>query len=137
VNDMMPVTDDPASDAGEAASDAAEAVHSLNYATQPAEGWPGLNYPGDVYNVLGSLAVLAEQLPQTCEQLVGFLEREVEHDRVVAVAGQPFEGEPAAAVATAAHWLQQAGGLAEQLRLALQNAQVATAGLAHASGDED
>lgn len=48
------------------ASDAAEAVRSLNHATlRRGEDW---QYPGDAYSVVGNLVALAERLPQALNQ---------------------------------------------------------------------
>jgi len=66
-----------------------------------------------------------------------FLGLESDRGHLIAEEGQPFAGELVAAVATAAYWLQQAGQLAELLRDALGNAQVATAGLANVDNDEE
>jgi len=120
--DIVPIADDAAA----VADAAAAALRTLACATRDS-----LKYPGDVYAVLGSLVEVAARLPQSCSQMVRFLELEADRGRVIAEEGQPFAGEPIAAVTTAAHWLQQAGRLAELLRDALDNAQVATAGLAH------
>jgi len=127
MTDIMPMADDAAA----VADAAAAALRALAYATRDS-----LAHPGDVYAVLGSLVDVAARVPQSCAQMARFLGLEVDRGRVIAEEGQPFAGEPVAAVATAAHWLQQAGQLAELLRDALGNAQVATAGLARADNDE-
>jgi hypothetical protein len=107
---------------------AAEAIRQLNYAAP--------RYPVDVYDVLGSLTVLAERLPQAFGQYARFLVAELERGRIVAEEGQPFAGAPAVAVMDAAHWLEQASRAAGQMRDALSNAQQATAGLAYAGPGE-
>jgi len=113
------------------ADQAAEAIRQLNYDVAAPR------YPADVYAVLGSLAVLSERLPQALRQLGRFLGDEVEHGRVTAVEGQPFAGDPVAAVASATQWLWRASHAAVSLRDALASAQQATAGLARVAHDED
>jgi hypothetical protein len=63
-------------------------------------------------------------MPQAFGQPAGWLGQQVDAERL-AVTDVPFIGD-VPAVATATHWLQHAGGLAEALQLALANAQVAT-----------
>ncbi len=49
----------------------AEAVHVLNYATMGDA--PGLDYPGDVYALLGALSTATSHLPELLGHLVAFL----------------------------------------------------------------
>jgi hypothetical protein len=106
-------------DAGRCADTAAEAVRALNHATVFADG--GLTGPGDVYDVLGSLATLAARLPQALSQLQAFLTREHTAGRVQIVDGQHV-GDPAAAIADVDRWLTCATGSADLLREALEHA---------------
>ena len=106
-------------DAVRCADTAAEAVRALNHATVFTEG--GLSGPADVYDVLGSLAMLAARLPQALSQLQTFLAREQTAGRVQLVDG-PHTGDPAAAVADVARWLTCAAGSADQLQQALEQA---------------
>ncbi|MCT9090491.1 hypothetical protein N4G70_16700 [Streptomyces sp. ASQP_92] len=74
---------------GALANKAAEAVRSLNHATQSAKG--ELTYPGDAYDVVASLKTLTQRLPQTFQQLAFFLEALGETDAVTADHGAPDE----------------------------------------------
>jgi hypothetical protein len=57
------------------AAAASRAVRALNQATLAAGGETlGLTYPGDVYASVASLKDAAGGLPQTFEQLLGFLD---------------------------------------------------------------
>lgn len=51
---------------------AAEAIHSLNYATMPNSG--SLQYPGDVYDTVAGLSRLAMHFPQALQQLGRFVQ---------------------------------------------------------------
>ncbi|MFF8430879.1 hypothetical protein ACF07Y_38240 [Streptomyces sp. NPDC016566] len=53
------------------ADQAAEAIRSLNHATQSAKG--ELTYPGDAYELVASLKQLTQRLPQSFEQISRFL----------------------------------------------------------------
>jgi hypothetical protein len=106
-------------EAARCADTAAEAVRALNHATVFTDG--GLTGPGDVYDVLGSLATLAARLPQALSQLQAFLTREHTAGRVQILDGQ-HTGDPAAAIADVARWLTCAAGSADTLREALEQA---------------
>ena len=54
--------------ASEAAQEAADAIKALNYATLPHEDYPGLEFPSDVYDVIGSLKNAMQRMPQALEQ---------------------------------------------------------------------
>ncbi len=98
---------------------AAEAVRALNHATQP---WgEGLTGTADVYDVLGSLELLAARLPQALSQLQRHLALEHDAGRVRIVDG-PHTGDSAAAVTATACQLEQAAGAAGSLREALEAA---------------
>ncbi|MEE1768449.1 hypothetical protein PUR34_09795 [Streptomyces sp. JV185] len=70
------------------ADTAAEAIRSLNHATQ-SKG--ELTYPGDAYEVVASLKVLTQRLPQSFEQLSHFLGGLAESGAVTADYGAPDE----------------------------------------------
>lgn len=129
-----PTTAAPPSPA-ELAARAEDAIRALTYATLPWE--QGLEYPGDVYDVLGSLKVLAMQLPQVCDQLASFLTAQHTAGLIRAVEGQPFAGDTGDAVGTAVLWLGKAGAAADALHEAWNNTQTATAGLAYAGPHDD
>ncbi|MEV8476551.1 hypothetical protein [Streptomyces sp. NPDC051173] len=84
------------------AAQAAEAVRSLNHATQSAKG--ELTYPGDAYHLVASLKQLTQRLPQSFDQLSGFLEVLAKTGRVTADYGTPGDhlGEARSALASAA-----------------------------------
>ncbi|MGW1411954.1 hypothetical protein [Streptomyces sp. NPDC002403] len=71
------------------ADTAAEAIRSLNHATQSSKG--ELTYPGDAYEVVASLTVLTQRLPQSFEQLSHFLGGLAESGAVTADYGIPDE----------------------------------------------
>jgi hypothetical protein len=106
-------------DAARCADTAAEAVRALNHATVFTDG--GLTGPADVYDVLGSLAMLAARLPQALSQLQTFLAREQTAGRVQVVDG-PHAGDPASALVDVERWLTCAAGSADALHQALEQA---------------
>jgi len=106
-------------EAARCADTAAEAVRALNHATVFTDG--GLTGPSDVYDVLGSLALLAARLPQALSQLQTYLAREQTAGRVQLVDG-PRTGDPAAAIADVDQWLTCAAGSADTLHQALEHA---------------
>ncbi|MEU2740704.1 hypothetical protein ABZ656_36520 [Streptomyces sp. NPDC007095] len=66
---------------------AAEAVRDLNHATQSAKG--ELTYPGGAYEVVASLKLLTQRLPQSFDQLSDFLGRLAKTGAVTADYGTP------------------------------------------------
>ena len=54
--------------ASEIAYKAADLIRGLNYSTLPYEGYPGLENPADVYDVIGALEILAQRAPQALSQ---------------------------------------------------------------------
>ena len=117
--------------AGDLAEQAAEAIRGLNYATHSADGAPSLEYPGDLYAVVGSLAVMAARLPQLLQQTSGWLEHRVHG---IEVHGGMFDGDPVAAVATAQAVLADAQTAARALARHLQDTCNVLATLAAADG---
>ena len=103
------------------AAQAAQAVEGLVYATLPRAEGVG---PGQVVEVLGELAALAELLPQLAEHLIAHLEAH-------ALAVQASSAAPAAAagvvsaVASVEYWLNQVGDLAAGLRQTWTHARAA------------
>ncbi|MFF3491157.1 hypothetical protein ACFYWS_07380 [Streptomyces sp. NPDC002795] len=81
---------------------AAEAVRSLNHATQLLKG--ELTYPSDAYDVVASLKTLTQRLPQAFDQLSTFVDRLGKTGNVTADHGDPDEhiGEARSALASAA-----------------------------------
>lgn len=74
---------------------AAEAIWSLNHLTMPGRD---LQYPADVYKIVGSLRTTAQHLPQLFGQLAKFLIAEANAGRIghdSGESGAPREGRPA------------------------------------------
>jgi hypothetical protein len=94
----------------------AEAVRVLNHATF---GSAGLEYPGDVYRVLGNLYIGTDGLVQLCQQLDRFLRRGLENGRL----GVDCGGDPAISIAKADEAFTAAARAATTLTRALQDAQ--------------
>jgi hypothetical protein len=116
------------------ADDASEAIRALNNATHPADWCPGLQYPADAYDVLGSLHELAYRLPQLVAQISTFLQRQLQHD-LVAVDGGECVGDSLGAIGTASHHLEgPATQAAHRLADALDVAQQAIAFASYAGG---
>jgi hypothetical protein len=71
----------------ELATEAAEAVRSLNHATlrhRTGEGW---EYPSDAYDVLGELSLVAMRMPQALEQAGKFVDAIADDGRLGVDAG--------------------------------------------------
>jgi hypothetical protein len=99
----------------ELADQAAEAIRSLNHRTMPGRD---LEYPADVYAIVGTLKVMADRLPQLLRQLSAWLEAEHKAGRAGHDSGQdpgPYVGDVTAALTLAA---TVAGTLSDALRLA-------------------
>lgn len=92
---------------------AAEVLRSLNHATT----W-GLTCPADVYEVIGSLRFLADQLPQALHQLGRWLDVELDTGRLGVDGG----GDPAATVLGVSMALTDGAHCADYLRHALSSA---------------
>ena len=101
----------------------AEAIRVLNYASMPGSG--GLEYPGDVYSLLGALYTGTGRLPQLFRQLVAFLDAQAASGRL----GDDHGRDVAAQTAQAAFYLGAAHQVAADLTASLQAAQNAIAGL--------
>lgn len=94
-----------------------------------AYGYAGLRSPAQAAEVLGHLSHLAGDLDTLFGQVDRYLRREDSECRLTAVDG-PFTGDSGAAVGTVHMWLSEAEVAADQLRQALENAQIAAGGLA-------
>jgi hypothetical protein len=107
----------------EVAGAVAEGIRVLNYATGGRD-WPGLDYPGDAYDLLGWLYTATQRLPQLFTQLAGFL---------VAQGASSLADDqgrdPQACTAAAASDLERASTAASALTKLLQDAQLAISGL--------
>lgn len=94
----------------------AESVRVLNHATREA----GPEYPGDVYDLLGSLKVGVQRLPQLFDQLAQFLFAELEAGRIRAASGDAGTSVRSAEIA-----LDEAAGAAKAVLQRLEQAQSA------------
>jgi hypothetical protein len=112
-----------------AADRAAEALRTLNHLTLagPTAGVPGWEGVDDVYRVLGELRIIADRLPQVCDQLVAGLQRLGEQR-----AWRTDDGtneHPDEVVGTAIEHLQVASAEADDFGLDISHAQCAVAHL--------
>jgi len=101
----------------------AEAARVLNHATMPGAG--GLDYPGDVYSLLGALYTATQRLPQLFGQLAAFLASQRDAGNLADDHGRDV----IAQVALASFRLGKAHGAAVTLTEELQAAQNAVSGL--------
>lgn len=116
---------------------AAEAIRTLNYATMIDRG--GLDYPGDAYELLGTLGQLAARLPQLCGQVSAWLDAEQAAGNlgeVPAPRGR-YGGDSARAVTAAGSALAEAGRTASHLSSLLGEAQSAIAGVEYVGPADD
>jgi hypothetical protein len=111
----------------------AEAFHVLNYATLPHEGAPGLEYPSDVYSLLGALYTGTERLPQLMAQLTGFLDGQGDSGTLADDRGRA----PGTQIAQASYHLGEAHTCAQEMTTALKRAQSAISGLYVEGGDDE
>lgn len=111
------------------AASAADALRTLNHLTltAPSPGVPGWEDVGDIYRLLGKLRVVADRLPQVCDQVATALQRL--GDRRDWRADDGTTEHPEEVVATAVEGLQVAGCVAGDLGWNLQQAHCAVAHL--------
>jgi hypothetical protein len=95
----------------------------LTYASMPEKG--GLEYPSDVYTLLGEIYSATSRLPQICAQLTTFLSAQKDSGNLYEPRGEDV-GER---VAAAAYHLGLAHGAASNLTKMLQAVQADIAGL--------
>lgn len=100
----------------------AESVRVLNYATRAGVG---LECPGDVYSLLGSLYTATERLPQLVTQLVAFLAEQGGTGTLADDHGR----DALTQIAEASYHLGHAHGASAALTKALQQAQQSISGL--------
>jgi hypothetical protein len=112
-----------------AAEAAAEALRLLNHLTlaAPAAGVPGCEDVGDVNRVVGELRVVADRLPQVCDQVVSSLQRL--GDRRPWHVDDGTTEHPDEVVSTAVEHLQVASCIAEDFGCNVQLAHCAVAHL--------
>jgi hypothetical protein len=104
----------------------AESVRVLNYATR--DGAPGLEFPSDVYSLLGWLYTAAERLPQLLDQLAAFLADQA-RNADLADSGRNPDLSPETLALTGAQHLRDAAMLLASVTVDLHGAQNAIAGL--------
>lgn len=124
--DWRPATTPPAA-AARAAHD--EILSIARSGGGGAYGYAGLRSPAQAAEVIGHLAHLARDLDPVLTQVDRYLRREDTAQRLESLEG-PFAGDARAAVGTSHMWLSEAAVAADKLREALDNAQIATSGLA-------
>lgn len=113
-----------------AADMAAEAIRYLNLSTRPGQG--GLESPADAYDLLGSLKVAVERMPQLCGQVGAQLRKQ-------AAAGNAADREgrdPAIQAGMAADLLEDVAGRLDSAAAHLGRAQSDIAGLYVKEGDD-
>ena len=110
-----------------------EAAKALDDATQPDVGYPGLEYPDDVADVLRALAHLAGGLQRTLAHLGRFLDEELDAGRLTG----PGDSSGAAAVAATRAQLIVAHAAAGQLSVQLDAAGDAVTGTTAAAGGQE
>jgi hypothetical protein len=115
----------------ELASDAAEAIRTMNHLTRTRDGWA---YPGDLYATLGDLARLVHSLPQLLDQAAAWLET-AERDGLLRTDNPVID--LAATVDSARLGLQVAAHEAHDLGSRVDQAHQLTAHLAGTASGED
>ncbi len=101
----------------------------LTLPTLPANGFPGLSGPQDVYEVLAALTGGAQGLAQLAFHLTEYLARELGAGRIGVNYGR-YDGDPLGATSEAVNALTAAGGAADHLQAALSRVWSATSGMA-------
>ena len=114
--------------ASEIAYEAAEAMRALNYSTLPHEGYPGLEGPADVYDVIGGLLTLTQREEQAVRQIRQWLDDQHEAGKIAHASGADPRGDVQAtrlalgrawdALAKAAEWLDVAHNRGSGLKAA-------------------
>jgi hypothetical protein len=125
IRDLCGCRDVPGDSARDAANRAAEAMRLLNYLTLPHDGAPGLTHPSHVYDVIGSLKVMTQRMPQLLRQLSLWLG---EQNAAGKVAHDTREA-PGQYVADVRELLDAAEGYAAELEAILNRAHNASSGL--------
>lgn len=107
-----------------------EVSRFIAYATMPEKH--GLEYPSDVYKILGELYSATGRLPQVCEQLGRFLEAQEATGRLYEARGREISVQRR----MAASHLDDAGQHSAALTRALQRVQADIAGLGVKEDDD-
>jgi hypothetical protein len=114
----------------EAGNELGELVRFLNYATMGRA--PGLDYPADVYTLLGNWAHAAGMMPQLAGQAAVFLSSQTDRPGLYDARGD----HPGTQIVVAREALERAGQAAWALCRALQDAQNAIAGVGVRDDDD-
>lgn len=125
VRDLCGSGDYPEHAARDAADRVAETVRLLNYLSLPHDGAPGLTYPGDMYDIVASLKVAVQRMPQLFQQLSLWLGEQYALGNV----GHDSRQDPAPYVAKVREFLDTGIGPAEELERALNVAHNYSSGL--------
>lgn len=120
----------PTPTAARAAAEIADRVRTLNYATLPNDGCPGLSRVSDVHDVLDSLRLATVRLQQSFLQAGSYLAHASDRGGLVVTSGR-YAGDPAAAIDKARDALREAERLGGELALMLDYAAHAIASVAH------
>ncbi len=106
----------PTPTAARAAAEIADRVRTLNYATLPTDGCPGLSRVSDVHDVLDSLRLATVRLQQSFLQTGSYLAHASDRGGLVVTSGR-YAGDPAAAIDKARDALREAERLGGELAL--------------------
>jgi hypothetical protein len=106
----------------EIAGQAAEAIRALNHL---ALGGGELTSPGEVRDIIASLGLMGQGLPQLCEQLARFLVAQDEDGQIAHGSGE----DPGVSVTEVIEALTAAGQAADMMTAALEEAHTASAEL--------
>lgn len=115
----------------QAARAVAEGIRYLNHCSHPGNDG-GLEYPGDVYDLLGHLYTATGRLPQLLEQVAAFLQGQAEGGRT----GDSNGRDPVNQSLIAGMHLEDAASSAGSLTERLQAAQNAISGLYAKDGSD-
>lgn len=120
----------PSTASADAVRSAYEQLSSITGQTSGgASGYLGLRTPAQAGEVLARMTQLAGSLGPVLAQVDRYLRREESQGRLDSLDG-PFTDDPSAAVGTTHMWLTEAAESAAKLQQALENAQIASGGLA-------
>lgn len=123
--------------AADVAAEISEQVRALNYATLPADGFPGLTWVADVYEVLAALREAANRLQQSVMQSGSFLAHAADKGDLINSGTFPEAPDPDTAIAQACAGLHEAERLAAELAQILDRSAQAIAWIAHTDDGQD
>lgn len=123
--------------AADVAAEIADEIRALNYATSPVEGYPGLTWVADVYDLVGALAAGSARLQQSLGHAAAFLVQAIDRGGLVNAGTFPESPDPDTAITNACAGLYEAERLTGELAQLLDRSAQAIAWVAHASGPQD